>query len=74
MTKIEELENRIKKLENHNINNIIKRVKRLEHDIVLIDKPLENMINSLHEINHHKIDDLKKDINHLMCIIKGGTK
>ena len=30
MDKIEELENRIKELENHNINNIIKRVRRLE--------------------------------------------
>tara|TARA_X000001382_G_scaffold15607_1_gene9937 strand:+ start:236 stop:394 length:159 start_codon:yes stop_codon:yes gene_type:complete len=44
MEKIEELENRIKALENHNINNIIKRVKRLEDTMQKLDKIMFSIV------------------------------
>ncbi len=73
MNKIEELENRIKELENHNINNIIKRVKMFEDKVNTqydINKHISNKFRKVWDCinaNHSRIDKL-------MCIIKGETK
>jgi chromosome segregation ATPase len=54
---IKELENRIKELENHNINNIIKRVEKLERDIISNDKYNKFIIEEVAQ----EIPDINQD-------------
>ena len=63
MKKVEELENRIKALENHNINNIIKRVERLD-----------NKIDDLEAKNYQLKSDLDKFIEYLNDIESQSDK
>tara|TARA_R110002020_G_scaffold151_1_gene773 strand:+ start:61 stop:477 length:417 start_codon:yes stop_codon:yes gene_type:complete len=51
----EELENRIKELENHNINNIIKRVEELEGKMAQNNTAICNETSNL----NNKIDDFE---------------